>query len=89
MGIQYTGIPVLAITIIILVIAPVSSSRNIHRITLEEENDQSFKPQHHSNHPWHTPTEAAAPRESSNNELDPLYGVSQRTVPGGPNPLHN
>ncbi|KAI3792462.1 hypothetical protein L2E82_06342 [Cichorium intybus] len=89
MGIHYAGIPVLAITIFILIIAPVSNSRNIHRITIEG-NNQRFQPPHHSNskHPWHTTT-ASAPKESWNNNADPITGVSKRETPGGPNPLHN
>ncbi|KAL4592874.1 hypothetical protein LXL04_005881 [Taraxacum kok-saghyz] len=89
MGIQYAGIPILAIMVFILVIAPVSNSRNIHRITIDG-NSQRFQPQRHSNsrHPWRT-TEAPAPKESMNYNTDPINGVSKRETPGGPNPLHN
>ncbi|CAH1451435.1 unnamed protein product [Lactuca virosa] len=89
MGIQHAGIRILAITVFILVVAPVSNSRNIHRITIEGFN-QRFQPKHHSysKHPWHT-TAAAAPKESRNYNTDPITGVSKRETPGGPNPLHN
>ncbi|KAK1436211.1 hypothetical protein QVD17_01989 [Tagetes erecta] len=90
MGIQYTGISVLVIAIFILAISPVSGSRNIHRITIERRN-QRFQPQHNSIHPLHTPAAAAAagPKESRNDKVDPIMGVSQRVIPRGPNPLHN
>ncbi|KAK9079671.1 hypothetical protein SSX86_001344 [Deinandra increscens subsp. villosa] len=89
MGIQYTRIRFIMITVIILAISSVSGSRNIHRITIEGRN-QRFKPQNNSNHIWHTPASAAAaPKESKNHKVDPIMGVSQRVIPGGPNPLHN
>ncbi|KAJ0555522.1 hypothetical protein HanRHA438_Chr07g0291871 [Helianthus annuus] len=81
MGIQYTGIAFLAITVFILVISPVSSSRHIHRFTVQDSN-QRFQSQHNS-------AAAAAPKESRNDKIDPITGVSQRVIPGGPNPLHN
>ncbi|KAL8216680.1 hypothetical protein R6Q57_023517 [Mikania cordata] len=88
MRIQYTGIAFLAITVFILMIALVSSSRNIHRITIEGMN-QRFQPQFNSSHPVYTPTPAASLKESWNDTTDPIIGVSQRAIPGGPNPLHN
>ncbi|KAI3707029.1 hypothetical protein L6452_25191 [Arctium lappa] len=81
MGTPISGISILAITVLILVTVPVSSC---HRVTIEG-NNQSFQPQHNSN----SPSTAAAPKESTNNNGDLIFGASRRAIPGGPNPLHN
>ncbi|CAL5356111.1 unnamed protein product [Camellia sinensis] len=81
MRIQHPGVPILIV--MMLAISQISNGRHIHRITTEESSTDKFNfkfSQHFS---------AEAPEESRNNEADPVYQVSHRTVPGGPNPLHN
>ncbi|KAF5938631.1 hypothetical protein HYC85_022890 [Camellia sinensis] len=81
MRIQHPGVPILIV--MMLAISLISNGRHIHRITTEESSTDKFNwkfSQHFS---------AEAPEESRNNEADPVYQVSHRTVPGGPNPLHN
>lgn len=46
-----------------------------------------MKPGLHSSFPSRFPAEA--PGAVNNPHTDPIYGMSERTVPGGPNPLHN
>lgn len=46
-----------------------------------------MKPDLHSSFPSRFP--AKAPVAINNPHTDPIFGMSERTVPGGPNPLHN
>ncbi|PSS11424.1 CLE12p like [Actinidia chinensis var. chinensis] len=89
MGIQNPGFPILIL--VILTITQLSNGRHLHiRITIEASQERStneFYPRF-SNH-FSTTAAAAAPEKSRNDQVDPVYEVSHRTVPGGPNPLHN
>ncbi|XAR55049.1 hypothetical protein NMG60_11030425 [Bertholletia excelsa] len=79
MGIQNPGIPLLLI-VVLLAVGHLSSSRNIPTEALAAERFNSkFFGQFY----------AAPPKKLGNGEEDPVYGASDRTVPGGPNPLHN
>ncbi|KAF6171724.1 hypothetical protein GIB67_007245 [Kingdonia uniflora] len=52
------------------------------------ENQQSLcfhLPRNHHYPPLLLPPPPPSPLD----EIDPLYGVSKRLVPSGPNPLHN
>ncbi|KAJ0106249.1 hypothetical protein Patl1_18742 [Pistacia atlantica] len=70
------------VLLIILAACQLSSSRYLHTTTSEETSTEF-----HPTFSWHFP--AKAPESSGKEATDPLYGVSYRTVPGGPNPLHN
>lgn len=74
MGLQ----PFLIILMMMLTITHHSNCRDIRRI-IAQETEQIFKE-----------SEIFPPQEWSNDEeVDPIYGASDRSVPGGPNPLHN
>ncbi|PSS04151.1 CLE14p like [Actinidia chinensis var. chinensis] len=86
MGIQNPGFPIFIL--VILTITQLSNGRHLHnRITTEATQERSTNEfySQFSNH-FSTEAAAAAPEKSRN---DLVYGVSHRTVPGGPNPLHN
>ncbi|XVF10642.1 hypothetical protein REPUB_Repub07fG0200000 [Reevesia pubescens] len=69
---------------IILATIQLSSCRYIHR-SLSSEADQQTTNTEFST--WHFP--AKSPEASRAENSQPIYEVSYRTVPGGPNPLHN
>lgn len=74
MGLQ----PFLIILMMMLTITHHSNCLDIRRI-IAQETEQIFKE-----------SEIFPPQEWSNDEeVDPIYGASDRSVPGGPNPLHN
>ncbi|KAG4135148.1 hypothetical protein ERO13_D08G198700v2 [Gossypium hirsutum] len=60
-----------------------SSCRYIHR-SLSNEDEQPSKTDFFA---WHFPTKSS--EESKAEKSRPIHEVSYRTVPGGPNPLHN
>ncbi|KAB2088811.1 hypothetical protein E1A91_A03G028400v1 [Gossypium mustelinum] len=71
--------------IILASITHLSSCHFIHRRSLSSEAEERSNTEFHT---WHLP--AKSPEPSSRAEKDqPVYQVSYRTVPGGPNPLHN
>ncbi|XVF13163.1 hypothetical protein REPUB_Repub08aG0184600 [Reevesia pubescens] len=61
-----------------------SSCRYIHRSLISEAVQQTSKTQFYT---WHFPAKFPETLRAENRQ--PIYGVSYRTVPGGPNPLHN
>ncbi|WOG90264.1 hypothetical protein DCAR_0209507 [Daucus carota subsp. sativus] len=82
---QYLQVSFLFIMIMISFFE-LSNCRDIHRSTTEGTTT-NMKPGSHSSFPSRFP--AKAPVADSNPQTDPIYGMSKRTVPGGPNPLHN
>ena len=73
--------------IIILAISQLSSCRHLH-IKIGDQNKQRAEADVFTQLSWHFPAKAS--EGSSKDEIDdPVYGVSYRAVPGGPNPLHN
>lgn len=86
MGIQKLRFPLLVIFIIMLAISQLSSCRHIRQAS-EEAQQQASKAQFKTWFSRHS--SAPAPGEYDGDEIDPIYGVSHRSVPGGPNPLHN
>ncbi|KAJ6415230.1 hypothetical protein OIU84_004089 [Salix udensis] len=72
---------------IILATSQLSSCRHLH-IKIGDQNKPRAEAQVFTQFSWHFPAKAS--QGSSKDEIDdPVYGVSYRTVPGGPNPLHN
>ncbi|OMO58694.1 hypothetical protein COLO4_34424 [Corchorus olitorius] len=69
------------IIIILTTTIQLSSCRYIHRSLSSSETEFSTK------HSWHS--SAKSPEASREDKSRPIYDVSYRTVPGGPNPLHN
>lgn len=86
MGVQYPAVPFLVITVM-LTFGQLSTCRDIHRSAIEGTKTTEIKTQFSSPFPCHFPT--AAPAEAKSVGTHPIYGTSDRTVPGGPNPLHN
>lgn len=85
MGNQYPRVSFLFI-MVMLSFCQLSDCRSIHRSTAEGTTTH-MKPGLHSSFPSRFPAEA--PGAVNNPHTDPIYGMSERTVPGGPNPLHN
>ncbi|KAK4338397.1 hypothetical protein RND71_042884 [Anisodus tanguticus] len=82
MKIHYPSLQFLLI-MIILSTSQLSSCRKVQEIT-PTNTHQRFN----SRFSWHN--SAPAPKRSRNEDnIDQRYRVSHRTVPGGPNPLHN
>ncbi|KAK4365346.1 hypothetical protein RND71_016704 [Anisodus tanguticus] len=82
MKIHYPSFQFLLIMVILSTIQ-LSSWRKIQEIT-PTNTQQRFN----SRFSWHN--SAPAPKKSRNeDDIDQSYRVSHRTVPGGPNPLHN
>lgn len=81
--------PFIVITIIIiLAISQLSSCRYVPKTTTDDqETQQTDTTEIHTKFSWHFP--AKAPEASRKEVANPVYGVSHRAVPGGPNPLHN
>ncbi|KAI5601515.1 hypothetical protein POPTR_001G107400v4 [Populus trichocarpa] len=72
---------------IILAISQLSSCRYLH-INIRDQTNQTVETDVSTQFSWHFT--AKAPEGSNKDEIDdPVYGASYRTVPGGPNPLHN
>ncbi|KAH7663090.1 hypothetical protein IHE45_14G030200 [Dioscorea alata] len=65
---------------------PSSSTTN----TSNEEEEEVVHHHHHHHH-YSSPSMSFSPSSSFNGDdpVHPLYGVSKRLVPQGPNPLHN
>ncbi|OMO79472.1 hypothetical protein CCACVL1_13651 [Corchorus capsularis] len=63
-----------------------SSGRYIHR-SLSSSETEAEETEFSTNHSWHS--SAKSPEASMADKSQPIYDVSYRTVPGGPNPLHN
>lgn len=51
------------------------------------ESGKTVKTDSYFQFSWHF--SAKAPMVSGKDETDTIYGVSHRTIPEGPNPLHN
>ncbi|KAI7989590.1 CLAVATA3/ESR (CLE)-related protein 14 [Camellia lanceoleosa] len=86
MGIQHPVVPILIMIMMMLAISEPSNGRNLHRIATEGTGER-FRNEFYSRFSQHL--SATAPEESENEQIDPVYGVSHRTIPAGPNPLHN
>jgi len=83
----YIASSVIFLIIIILAISQLSSCRHLH-IKIGDQNKQRAEADVFTQLSWHFPAKAS--EGSSKDEIDdPVYGVSYRAVPGGPNPLHN
>ncbi|CAK7335493.1 unnamed protein product, partial [Dovyalis caffra] len=73
---------------IILAVSQLSSCRHLHINLGDQTKKAAAETEVSPQFSLHFP--AQAPEGSSKDEKDdPVYGVSFRTVPGGPNPLHN
>ncbi|KAI3421529.1 uncharacterized protein J3R85_012226 [Psidium guajava] len=68
-----------------LIIAQLSSCRTIQRTGNELHRSlmAKFFPE------FAKQVSTKAFKDNNKDEIDPVYGVSKRQVPGGPNPLHN
>ncbi|KDP25472.1 hypothetical protein JCGZ_20628 [Jatropha curcas] len=76
------------VLIIILSDSQLSSCRHLKlQREIDDQTKETPKPVLSPEISWHFP--AQAPQGSVKDEIDPVYGVSFRKVPGGPNPLHN
>lgn len=75
---------VFIILMIILAINQQSSCRYLHRMVGTEETKKTAATEIFTRH-----FPAEAPQRSRKEVANSAYGVSYRTVPGGPNPLHN
>ncbi|KAK3434398.1 hypothetical protein EUGRSUZ_D01882 [Eucalyptus grandis] len=69
-----------------LIIAQLSSCRSIQRTG--DESHRSLTAKFFPKYAQQVSTKAFEDNNSKD-EIDPVYGVSKREVPGGPNPLHN
>lgn len=78
---------IVIIIIIILAISQLSSCRYVPKTTDDQETQQTDTTKIHTKFSWHFP--AKGPEASRKEVANPVYGVSYRAVPGGPNPLHN
>lgn len=79
---------IVIIIIIILAISQLSSCRYVPKTTTDDqETQQTDTTEIHTKFSRHFP--AKAPEASRKEVANPVYGVSYRAVPGGPNPLHN
>ncbi|KAH7864262.1 hypothetical protein Vadar_027619 [Vaccinium darrowii] len=85
MAIQHSNVFPLLI-MLILAVSHLSDGRQIPRISSEEAHQISVEFALRSSNDF---SAAAAAAGASPNEADPVYGASYRTVPAGPNPLHN
>ncbi|KAG4998964.1 hypothetical protein AAZX31_08G012200 [Glycine max] len=87
MTVQYSRLSLL-ILIITLMIGQLSScckaGRWMSKEIKQKENSSSSQ---QSSISWHFYTKTQ--QVPSTEEVHPIYGVSLRDVPGGPNPLHN
>ncbi|KAL6986208.1 hypothetical protein U1Q18_019588 [Sarracenia purpurea var. burkii] len=88
MGIRCHGFPILIV--VILAISQVSNGRHLQRIITEGRTDERFTSKFYARFSKRfSEAAAAAPGQAGKDPVNPVYGVSHRTVPGGPNPLHN
>ncbi|KAF7828297.1 CLE15 protein [Senna tora] len=86
MAVQYSRI-LFGMFMIILMISQLSCCCEARRCPSKEIKQTENRSSIHGfpNH-FYTKTQEEGP---SRNEVHPIYGVSLRDVPGGPNPLHN
>lgn len=87
MGTQYPRVPFLFI-MVMLTFTQLSNCHDMKRVTIEG-TEMEFKPEPEFRSPFSTHFPAAVPIEAKNDGVEPIYGMSDRTVPGGPDPLHN
>lgn len=80
MAVQYSRFSIVMF-MIILMISQLSSCCEARRCLSKEINQKQSSNSFH----FYTKTHQG----SSRDEIHPIYGVSLRDVPGGPNPLHN
>ncbi|XAR70323.1 hypothetical protein NMG60_11027135 [Bertholletia excelsa] len=85
MGIQLSQ-PIILI-MAMLALSQLSNGRLLYT-TATEETGKNFQEQSYSQSSSHT-ISATDSQDPGNLTADPVYEVSHRTVPGGPNPLHN
>lgn len=89
MGIQHPLFPILLL--LILALSNVSDGSHLRRIAAVGKDDgftREFNSQY-SQRFSDEPGFVGFPEEPGNDSVDPVYEVSEQTVPGGPNPLHN
>lgn len=86
MALQYPAASFLLI-IVMLNLAQFSSCRDIPEFSFRNNNDQRFSRELLQSRSWNN-FNVPAPQESRKGEFR-SYRVSDREVPGGPNPLHN
>ncbi|KAF7138372.1 hypothetical protein RHSIM_Rhsim07G0092200 [Rhododendron simsii] len=89
MGIQQSAIALLVV--LILAAAHLSNGRQIPRLAREETHRTSAEFDSRFSNYFSAAAAAAAPAGSGNGDKAdvPVYEASYRTVPTGPNPLHN
>ncbi|KAK4558160.1 hypothetical protein RGQ29_007785 [Quercus rubra] len=85
MGIHYLRL-LFVVFVIALAISQQSNCRQIYNSNSEEAKSRD-KNNFYSRYSWHFSAKALV--GSTKDDIDPVYGVSLRTVPQGPNPLHN
>ncbi|KAK7855759.1 hypothetical protein CFP56_026413 [Quercus suber] len=85
MGIHYLRL-LLVVFVITLAISQQSNCRQIYKSNSEEAKPGD-KNNFYSRYSWHFSAKALV--GSTKDDINPIYGVSLRTVPQGPNPLHN
>uniref|UniRef100_A0A2P2QBS8 Uncharacterized protein n=1 Tax=Rhizophora mucronata TaxID=61149 RepID=A0A2P2QBS8_RHIMU len=73
--------------LILLAGSQLSSCRHLHESTRGRNSGHPVENQSSTQFSWHF--SAKAPEGSNRVEGNPVYGASYRTVPAGPNPLHN
>nr|DAD18839.1 TPA_asm: hypothetical protein HUJ06_020302 [Nelumbo nucifera] len=74
--------------LVILTLGQISSSRFFIHGATKEKADPRSRTQASTPFSWRFSAVPPSPNPSRSN-TDPVFGVSGRAVPGGPNPLHN
>ncbi|KAI4326985.1 hypothetical protein L6164_019494 [Bauhinia variegata] len=86
MAVQYSRFSFVIFMIILMMTPKLSSCCQNRRCMSKEIKQQTPESNSFPQFSWYT---HVAKQEPSRDEIYPIYGVSLRDVPGGPNPLHN
>ncbi|KAI4315392.1 hypothetical protein L6164_028207 [Bauhinia variegata] len=89
MAVQYARLPFVTFMIIPMMTTELSSCCQNRRCMSKEIKQQTHESNSFPHFSWHTHVNRNAKQEPSRDDVHPIYGVSLRDVPGGPNPLHN